>query len=113
MYADDNGKYIVYEKRADTEKGRYYYAEYENGSTKALAHAFDKDGNYLGQEEISVKNFFDYESPKEDTELYYIWDESKLTTNVIILEEGETLETDGTPPEPTTRMINSQTSEVF
>ncbi len=112
MYIID-GKQIVYEKRADAEKGRYYLAEYENGSTEALAHAFDKDGNYLGQEVIAVKDFFDYEAPKGNTELYYTFDESMLTTNAIILEEGETLPTDGPPPEPTTRMINSETSEVF
>lgn len=106
-------KYIVYEKRADIEKGRYYLAEYENGSTEAMAHAFDKEGNYLGQEKITVKDFFLYEAPKEDTELYYIFDESKMTTNAIILEEGETLVTDGKPPEPTTRTVHSQTSEVF
>ncbi len=106
-------KYIVYEKRADIEKGRYYLAEYENGSTEAMAHAFDKEGNYLGQEKIAVKDFFLYESPKKDTELYYIWDENKLTTNAIILEEGETLPSDGPPPEPTTRLINSEISEVF
>lgn len=107
------GKYIVYERRVDEEKGRYYLAKYENGSTEAMAHAFDKEGNYLGQEKIAVKDFFLYESPKKDTELYYIWDENKLTTNAIILDEGETLATDGTPPELTTRKAHSQTSEVF
>ncbi len=107
------GRQIVYEKRAEVEKGRYYLAQYENGSSEAVAHAFDKDGIYLGNEKITVKNFFDYEMPREDTELYYIFDESKLTTHAIILEEGETLPTDGTPPEPTTRIINSQTKEAF
>ncbi len=106
-------KYIVYERRADEEKGRYYLASYENGSTEALAHAFDLEGNYIGQETVQVKDFFLYESPKQDTKLYYIFDENKLTTNAIILEEGETLATDSKPPEPTTRAINSQTSEVF
>lgn len=108
-----NGIYTVYERRADVEKGRYYLAQYENGSTEAVAHAFDKNGDYLGQEEITVKNFFDYDAPKEDTELYYIFDESKLTTHAIILEEGETLPNDGAPPEPTTRATDSQTIEGF
>ncbi len=112
MYILD-GKYMVYEKRADVENSKYYLATYENGSTEVMAHTFDKEGNYLGQEKIEVKNFFDYEAPKEDTELYYIWDESKLTTNAILLEEGETLATDGKPPEPTTRLISSDTSEAF
>lgn len=106
-------KYIVYERRADELKGRYYLAEYENGSTEATAHAFDLEGNYVGQETIAVKDFFLYESPKEDTELYYIFDENKLTTHAIMLEEGETLPTDGTPPEPTTRPVNAETIEVF
>lgn len=112
MYETD-GKFIVYEKRADAEKGRYYYAEYENTSTEASAHAFDKEGNYLGQEVIAVKNFFDYEAPNGNTELYYTFDESMLTTKAIILEEGEALPDNGPPPEPTTRLINSETSEVF
>lgn len=103
----------VYEKRADEEKGRYYLACYENGSTEALAHAFDLDGNYIGQEIITVKDFFLYEDPNPSSELYHTFDEATQTTHAILLEEGETLPTDGTPPEPTTRMINSQTSEVF
>lgn len=107
-----NGIYTVYERRADVEKGRYYLAQYENGSTEAVAHAFDKNGDYIGQEEITVKNFFDYDAPKEDTALYYIFDESKLTTHAIILEEGETLATDGTPPEPTTNNLFSQETSV-
>ncbi len=100
----------VYEKRADTEKGRYYLASYENGSTEALAHTFDLEGNYLGQETIAVRDFFDYEAPKGNTELYHTFDESMLTTYAVILEEGETLPTGGTPSEPTTRMqaANSQ-----
>lgn len=107
-----NGIYTVYERRADVEKGRYYFAQYENGSTEAVAHAFDKNGDYIGQEEITVKNFFDYDAPKEDTALYYIFDESKLTTHAIILEEGETLATDVTPPEPTTNNLFSQETSV-
>lgn len=102
-------KYIVYERRADAEKGRYYLAEYENGSTEALAHAFDLEGNYIGQEAIEVKDFFLYEGPEKDTELYYIWDENKLTTNAVIIADDES----GPPPEPSTRLINSQTSEAF
>lgn len=102
-------KYIVYERRADEKKNRYYLAEYENGSTEALAHAFDLEGNYIGRETIEVKDFFLYEGPDKDTKLYYIYDENKLTTNAVIVEEGGI----STPPEPTTRTINSETSEVF
>lgn len=102
-------KYIVYERRADEEKNRYYLAEYENGSTEAVAHAFDLEGNYIGQETIAVKDFFLYEGPEKDGKLYYIFDENKLTTNAVIVEDSET----SAPPEPTTRLINSQTSEAF
>ncbi|MBE6772778.1 MAG: hypothetical protein E7544_00995 [Ruminococcaceae bacterium] len=79
-----NGVYTVYERRADNDKGRYYFAAYENGSTEALAHAFDKNGNYIGREKITVKNFFNYEAPEKDTDLYYIFDESKMTTKAIL-----------------------------
>ena len=99
-------KYIVYERLTDEEKGRYYLAEYENGSTEALAHAFDLEGNYLGQETIAVKDFFLYEGPDKDTTLYYIYDENKLTTNAVFVEENPSAQ----PPEPTTRLIDSQTS---
>ncbi|MBE6785947.1 MAG: hypothetical protein E7538_06945 [Ruminococcaceae bacterium] len=102
-------KYIVYERRADEEKNRYYLAEYENGSTEAVAHAFDLEGNYIGQETIAVKDFFLYEGPEKDGKLYYIYDENKLTTNAVIVEDSEA----PAPPEPTTRLIDSQTSEVF
>lgn len=103
----------VYERRADTEKGRYYLASYQNGSTQATAHAFDAQGNYIGQEVIPVKDFFLYENPEKDTELYYIFDESKLTTHAIMLEEDETLPTEDAAPEPTTRLISSETAEEF
>lgn len=79
-------QYIVYEKRADEEEGRYYLASYPNGSTEAMAHTFDKEGNYLEQEAIYVNDFFLYQSPDKDTELYHIWDESKLTTTAIAAE---------------------------
>lgn len=102
-------KYIVYERRADEEKNRYYLAKYENGSTETLAHAFDLEGNYIGRETIEVKDFFLYEGPDKDTKLYYIFDENKLTTNAVVVEQGGT----SAPPEPTTRLINSETSEVL
>ena len=35
--------------------------------------------------------------------------ENKLTTNAVIVEDSEA----PAPPEPTTRLIDSQTSEVF
>lgn len=109
MYKFD-GKYIVYERRADEEKNRYYLAEYENGSTEASAHAFDLEGNYIGRETIAVKDFFLYEGPDKDTTLYYIYDENKLTTNAVIIGEDENTP----PPEPTTRTVHSaETVEEF
>ena len=102
-------KYIVYERRADEEKNRYYLAEYENGSTEALAYAFDLEGNYIGREAIEVKDFFLYEGPDKDSKLYYIFGENKLTTNAVIIADDEV----SPPPEPTTRLISSDTSEAF
>lgn len=84
MYKNEEG-YTVYERRADAHKGRYYLAEYLNGSKEASAFAFDTQGNYLGREIIPVKDFFLYESPEKDTELYYGFDSAKQTTTAIIL----------------------------
>ena len=101
-------KYIVYERRADEEKNRYYLAEYENGSTEASAYAFDLEGNYIGREIITVTDFFLYKNPAEDATLYYIFDENKLTTNAVIVEDEPS-----SPPEPTTNSLYlSETVEL-
>lgn len=65
MYKDSDGKYVVYEKRKDTESGKYYLASYINSSTQAVADTFDSKGNYLGKETIAVKDFFLFEESGE------------------------------------------------